>query len=160
MIQIPLGVIPKVNDLIDLLDLRSAIKHRTLRRNIAYTLQYIKFIEWLLKNSNLALTAREQTIKYGIVALNAVLDGAVRDHLERPPALKPANKFQSNLKKLQANHYKAIPLSLQNRMIKAHRKREKIHLYCCGDELDGNYKMEDFTEAKAILVDYLGLLAQ
>ena len=160
MIQIPLGTIPRVNDLIEKLDLKLSIQHMTLRRNIAYTLQYIKFVEWLLKNSDLALTAKEQTIKYGIVALNAVLDGAVRDHLERPPYLQPSQRFQRNIEKLKTKKLKPLSGHLANRLIKAHRKREKIHLYCCGDKLEhGQYSMGDFIEIKEITTDYLKWLA-
>jgi len=153
-IIIPTGIIRTVNKIIDSCKLSVIVDDPTLWRNVAYTFQFIDFIDWLLYRTNIGLIAKEQTIKYGIVAVNSIIEGIVYNYLKRYPAVQPKEKESGkNLEKLEQKH---VPRSIIEPLKKVHKKREKIHLRLWGTRLEHQkYKTEDYESAKKALDDFM-----
>jgi len=150
----PFGVIKRVDQIIDSLNLRVIVKNATLRRNIAYTFQFISVVDWLLDKTTIDLVAREQAIKYGIVALNSIVEGIVYDHLKERLLIDPSKKLEKNIEKLEQKVY--VPKKVTSSLKKIHRKRGKIHLQLWGTELEHQkYKTEDYKEAKNALSELM-----
>lgn len=151
-IPFPFGVIKTVNEIMSSHNLRVIVDDPTLRRNIAYTFQFIDVIDWLLYGTDIDLVGKEQTIKYGIVAVNAIIEGIVYDYLKQHPAVQPSEKkSEKNIEKLKQKP-RSIPKSIIDSLKKVHKKRGKVHLRLWGIELEhGKYKMADYKEAKNAL---------
>jgi len=161
MFKFPSNKINKVQDLIDGLGLDKTIRNHTLRRNIAYTFQYTDVVEWILEDTDLALTAREQVIKFGIIALNSIMEGTIRDFLERPTYKQPSNKVGRNIEKKKKKKPKPVPIHITKKLRKAHKKREKIHLHLCKDELEyKKYKKNDYDETLDTIIEFIEWIAK
>lgn len=159
--QFPLGIIGKVQDIINDEYLENAVVNHTLKRNIAYTFQFTHLIEWLLDDTDLSLTVQEQVIKFGIIALNSIMEGVVRDYLERPPKIKPAKKMRKNIKKLRKPTCGPVPLRITKQLELAHRRRERIHLHLCRDELEyKKYKKGDYYKTKDAIMSLINWIAE
>lgn len=153
-IPIPTGVIKRVNEIIDSHHLPVIVDDPTLWRNIAYTFQFIDFVDWLLYGTDVILIAREQTIKYGIIAVNSIIEGIVYNYLKQYPSVRPSEKsLGKNIEKLQQ---KDVPRNIISSLKKVHKKREKIHLRLWGTRLEyGKYKTEDYERAKKALDNFM-----
>jgi hypothetical protein len=151
-IQIPTGVIKKVNKIIESYHLYVIVKDSALVRNIAYTFQFISFINWVLNSTDISLIVGEQTVKYGIIAVNSIIESIVYDYLKQYPAVQPSEKSsEKNIEKLKQKARPA-PQSLIDSLKKVHKKREKIHLRLWKGELEyKKYKIADYQEAKNAL---------
>ncbi len=151
-IQFPTGVIKTVEEIINSYHLYTIVEDTTLVRNIAYTFQFISVIDWLLYDRKISLTAKEQTIKYGIIAINSIIEGIIYDYLKQHPAVQPSEKkSEKNIEKLKQKP-RSIPKSIIDSLKKVHNKRGKIHLRLWGDELERQkYKIRDYEEAKNTL---------
>lgn len=155
---IPTGIIRTVDKIIDSCKLAFIVDNPTLWRNIAYTFQFIDFIDWLLYGTDIALIAKEQTIKYGIVAVNSIIEGIVHDYLGQRPSVRPAKKLEKNLEKLEKKH---VPRTIIEPLKRVHNKRAKIHLQLWGTELERlRYKTEDYERAKKALDDFMKWLVK
>lgn len=151
----PQGKIQKVNEIINQY-LRRSVLDQTLRRNIAYTFQFINVVDWLLEETDICLTAREQTVKYGIIAVNSIMESVIRDYLGREPSITPAKGVEKNIGKLRLKKPNPVPLRIVQSLKFVHRKREKIHLHLCGDELEYNkYKKEDYIKCKQVIYEFI-----
>lgn len=160
-IQFPIGVIKTVEEIINSYHLYTIVEDTTLVRNIAYTFQFISFIDWVLNSTDICLTVEEQTIKYGIIAVNSIIESIVYDYLKQYPAVQPSEKSsEKNIEKLKQKARPA-PKSLIDSLKKVHKKREKIHLRLWKGELEHKkYKIADYEEAKNALNDLIKWIYQ
>jgi len=158
-IQLPRGLIKTVHEITDFYKLYQIVKDRTLVRNIAYTFQYISFIDWLLDKTDICLTVREQTIKYGIVAVYSIIESIVYDYLKQYPAVRPSEKKSGkNIQKLRQKK-RPPPNSIIESLEKVRKKREKIHLRLWKRELEHQkYETRDYEKAKNALNHFIAWL--
>jgi len=154
IINFPKGTIKKVNEIIKRAKLDLIVINPTIRRNIAYTIQFINVIKWMLKQTTIDLTAKEQLIKYAVIAINSIAEAIVVDYLEnRPPKIKINKKFSKNIDKLRQ---KGVPTDIIDNLQLLREKRSKIHLYLWRDELEHmKYSEKDYKRAVKTLVDLL-----
>jgi len=148
----PTGIIQKVKGIISKYNLKTVVKDSTLRRNIAYTFQFIDLVEWLLNDTDIGLTVKEQVIKYGIVALDSIMESILRDYLEYN-RVKPSKKTKRNINKLAKLD---CPAKVVNSLSDLHKKRNKIHLHLWRNKLEyKKYKVKDFRKAKKDLFVFM-----
>lgn len=152
LVNIPSGIIKKVTDIITEHNLTAVVYDATMRRNIAYTFQFINFVDWLLSETDLGLTVKKQVIKYGIVALNSIMEGVIYDYLKRNQKV-PKKGTGKNIDKLVIDLN--MPTGIANSLIAIHRKREKIHLNLCGGSLDQEYDLKGYNDVKTNLMDFI-----
>lgn len=117
--------------------------------NVAYTLQFLDVLRWLLNRTDLGITAKEMVIKYGIVSVVSVMEGMVHDALSASGVKNPPKKLRSAVKRLETQGMisHSLSVSLQN----ARKKREKIHLHLYEISGPERYAVEDWNLASATL---------
>ena len=123
----------------------------TLRRNIAYTFQFIDLVDWLLTETDIAFTAREQVIKFGIIAIHSILEAIIRDYLGRFKSIRISKKVKKNIKKIRD-----LPNDIKKELDYIHKKREKIHLHLWKEELEyQKYVDADYEHCKEGLLKFI-----
>jgi hypothetical protein len=93
---------------------------------VAYSMQFLDVLRWLLNRTDLRITAKQMVIKYGIVCFVSVIEGLTFDRL-RSSGIAPSKKLRANLRKLRdAGIIQDATYGLLDQL---REKREKLHLH-------------------------------
>lgn len=131
------------------------IKNPRTKSNIAYSLQLMDAITWLLERFDLTGIAREMLIKNCLVLLGSVAEVFARLHLNKQ-GITPSKKFKKNLDKLEQNKF--INSSLCTQLRDLQEKRDNIHLDKVGKAEIGKYSDSDYYEALSLIAEYRKIL--
>jgi hypothetical protein len=84
------------------------------------------------------------------------MEGIIRDYLGRFSSIKPSDKVGRNINKLRLHICGPVPITITDHLRAAHRRREKIHLHLCKNELEyGKYKKDDYYKTKDTILEFI-----
>ena len=101
-------------------------RRRRIGDNVAYTLQFLDVLRWILIRTDLDLTAQQMVLKYGVVGTFSIIEGLIFDSL-KSRRIDPGKKFRKTLEKAKVAGI--ITESLFLDLAHVHELREKIHLH-------------------------------
>lgn len=150
-IRFPRGVITTAQQF------RSILRcfNMTTRRNIAYALQLVDVLCWLLNRFDIGLSAKNMIVKVSIITLASIAEAMIYDwlnyHSRANQQLKPNKKFKKNIDKLYKHGI--ISADLTDRLHDLRKKRDNIHLHRLSNWELGKYDVKDHNEALKVLHD-------
>jgi hypothetical protein len=117
-------------------------RRQRIGNNVAYTLQFLDVLRWILIRTDLELTAQQMVIKYGVVSTFSIIEGLIFDSL-KSRRIDPGKKFRKTLEK--ARDAEIISESLFLDLAHVHELREKIHLHLYGVSGAKKYNLDDWN---------------
>lgn len=117
-------------------------RRRRIGDNVAYTLQFLDVLRWILIRTDLELTAQQMVLKYGVVSTFSIIEGLLFDSL-KSRRLDPGKKFRKALEK--ARDAGIISELLFFELGHVHELREKIHLHLYEVSGDKKYNLDDWN---------------
>jgi hypothetical protein len=122
---------------------------RAIANNVAYTLQFHDVLRWLLRTTDLDITAKEMVIKYGIVSVVSVVEGLAHDALLSRGVKNSPKTLKKTIEQLVTQG--RITADLANALQTVRKKREKIHLHLYKGSGKETYEINDWNFAVGVL---------
>jgi hypothetical protein len=123
-------------------------RRRQIGNNVAYTLQFLDVLRWILIRTDLELTAQQMVVKHGVIGTFSVIEGLLFDAL-KSRRIEPGKKFRKTLEK--ARNLGIISDALYGDLSQVHEMREKVHLHLYDLTGARHYDLEDWNFAVAAL---------
>ena len=133
-----------------------------LKDNIAYSWEFLEFLDWFFANKRTDLVIREELIKTGIVQVGSVAEGLEVYFIK---LLKNCGKVDRSIKRLK---FKGCNDLLKNRGIirgdlfngleQLRERRDKIHIYLQSNNRDQTYSEPDYFKERLKLLELADVL--
>jgi len=147
---IPIGVVRKINDLLPLFGIH---KNRTAVRNICYVIQFLDFLNWMLKTFHIYGPVLSYIHKTGIIFANMILEQLTYDYLKQKK-IQPHQKYSKNIDKLEKY---GVSKSHCQKMRSLNKRRSNIHLRLVTDLEYNKYSDQDWDRSFVCLDETLAI---
>jgi hypothetical protein len=155
-IRFPRGVITPVNTYVGRIPV---ISDSTLKRNIAYSSQLLNVYLWLLRWTNIGLTAKQMILKHGIALCGCLIEALSYDFIKNRLRIDVNKRFKKNLEKLRDRGI--ISAEEYADLDRCRRLRDKLHLQNLSmpecqeyDAVDLNFAIHCMNKLNRILRRY------
>jgi hypothetical protein len=145
-IQLPIGIVKKVRDL---LPEYQFIQNKTIQRNICYAIESLQFYEWILKRFASYGPIKSYLVKISIILADMVVEAMTREFIHQKN-VRPHRKHSKNISKLKG-------LGISDKLISSiealHSRRSNIHLHLVTDLENEKYTATDWYKSLKCLYD-------
>ena len=133
-----------------------------LKDNIAYSWEFLEFLDWFFANKRTDLVIREELIKTGIVQVGSVAEGLEVYFIK---LLKNCGKVDRSIKRLKfkgcndlLKNKGIIGGDLFNSLEQLRERRDKIHIYLQSNNRDQTYSEPDYFKERLKLLELADVL--
>ena len=140
-IEIPQGVVRTVKEI---MKEYTFVSSKTLRSNIAYSVEAMDFYRWFLSHFKVYGPVKSYIYKITVVLTYMIVEAHVMDFLTQQGE-NPSKKLKKNIPKLQALK---INESLCEKIQRLHDRRANIHLKLVSDLEANKYNATDWKNSQ------------
>jgi len=145
-IQLPIGIVKKVRDL---LPEYRFVQNKTIQRNICYAIESLQFYEWILSRFKIYGPIKSYLVKVSIILADMVVEAMTREFIQQKN-VRPHKKHSKNISKLKG-------LGVSDKLISSiealHSRRSNIHLHLVTDLENEKYTATDWHNSLKCLYD-------